>query len=54
MIDTERPADQRRPPLEPWRCPKCHRILAKVTLAPNSEVEIKCGSCNTYSSRVVG
>jgi len=37
------------PELEVWRCPHCSRILAKLTLAPGSVVEVKCGSCKTFS-----
>lgn len=39
--------------LEAWRCPHCSRILAKLWLAPGSQIEIKCGSCNRFSTREV-
>jgi phage FluMu protein Com len=47
----ERPMAERS--LETWRCPRCSRILAKVRLEPGSEVEVKCGSCNSFSTREV-
>jgi len=37
--------------LDTWRCPNCSRILAKLALAPGSVVEVKCGSCNRFSTR---
>jgi hypothetical protein len=43
-----RPA--RAEPLDTWRCPVCHRILAKLTLGPGSTVEVKC-SCNHTDTR---
>lgn len=39
--------------LEPWRCPHCSRILAKLWLAPGSQIEIKCRSCGKFSTREV-
>jgi phage FluMu protein Com len=37
--------------LETWRCPKCGRILAKVRLGEGGRLEVKCRSCNTYSTK---
>lgn len=37
--------------LEPWRCPHCSRILAKLKLGPGSQIEIKCSSCSRFSTR---
>lgn len=47
MLSQERGAQS----LETWRCPRCSRILAKLRLAPGSQVEVKCGSCNAFSTR---
>lgn len=40
----------RREQLETWRCPRCGRILAKLRLAPGSQVVVKCG-CNNVSEK---
>lgn len=37
--------------LETWRCSKCGRILAKVRLGAGGRLEVKCRSCNTYSTK---
>lgn len=34
--------------LEVWRCTKCRRILAEMSLQPGSAVRVKC-SCNTFN-----
>lgn len=49
-IETPRPQPQA---LETWRCARCSRILAKVRLGAGSHIEVKCGSCNTFSYRMV-
>jgi rubrerythrin len=38
-------------PLDVWRCPSCHTILAKVRLSRGSVVEIKCPRCNSFAVR---
>lgn len=32
-----------------WRCSVCSRILAKLSLGPQSKIEIKCGHCNAFN-----
>lgn len=38
--------------LREWRCPSCAHILDLQLLAPGSVVEIKCRSCNSYSTAI--
>ena len=37
------------PRLAEWRCnkPACRRLLMKVRLAPDSEIEVVCPKCGT-------
>lgn len=39
------------PDLEPWKCPSCGRMLAKIRLAPGSVIEIQCKSCKAFAIR---
>ena len=41
------------PPIEltAVRCPKCGRMLAKVSLTPGSIIEIQCKSCGSFYYR---
>lgn len=41
-------ADTGTPTVRAWRCFHCGRILAKLSLGPGSEVQIKC-SCNAMN-----
>ncbi len=36
--------------MEWWRCAKCGRKLALLSLAPGSTIEIKC-HCNTFNTK---
>ncbi len=41
--------------LEDVRCPKCRKLLAKMeagALKPGQLLEIKCGACNAYCTRI--
>jgi len=41
--------------LDEVRCPKCRKLLAKMeeaALKPGRLLEIKCGACNAYCTRI--
>ncbi len=37
------------PELESWRCTRCGRLLARISLSPGSMVEQPCPRCHTVN-----
>ena len=36
--------------LQPWRCPKCGRLLARLAVQGEGTVEIVCERCGTVNA----